>query len=85
MWFSYGIITRSSSAIRQCLPDELVEPFFLLAVTVVIVIGVGAHKAGYDEGHDDGCVRAWCGLEKVVCLCGSGYEKRFVLVFLFAG
>ena len=49
---TYGIIRRST--IRQFLPDELVEPLFLLAV--VTIIGIGAHEARDDEGHDD----AWC-------------------------
>ena len=51
---TYGIIRRST--IRQFLPDELVEPLFLLAAVTIIVVGVGAHEAGDDEGHDD----AWC-------------------------
>ena len=62
---AYGAITRRSS-IRQFLPDELVEPFFLLAV----VTGVGAHEAGYDEGHDVAWLRGvytWSGYEKIGC------------------
>ena len=61
---TYGGITRSRGAIGQLLPDKLVEPFFLLAVTVVV--SVGAHEAGYDERHV-ACV-AWRGFVYVVWL-----------------
>ena len=74
MYVTYRIITTRRRAIRQRLPDELVEPFFLLAVTVTIIGVVGAHEAGYDEGHSDAYVRAWLG--RMVCLCeesGSFY------------
>ena len=77
MCITYRIITTRSIAIRQRLPDKLVEPFFLLIIVIIIIIivVVGAHEAGYDEGHSDACVS---GLERCVCIRGKK-EAHFLI------
>ena len=83
MYVTYRIITTRRRAIRQRLPDELVEPFFLLAVITAIIIGVGgAHEAGYDEGHDDACVRAWLGRVYVYTWEERGSFFKFLLLLV---